>query len=345
MNIIVTGGIGRIGRFTVAHLRSKGHDIRILDRKAASDIPSDVLEMIQGADYHQVDITNPADLRPHFDATDAVVHLAAIPFPIPDKDAEIFDVNCSGTFNVYQAAADAGVQRVVSASSINALGNGFGVRPIPVHYFPIDEDHPTWTSDVYSFSKQVIEETAAYFWRRKAITGVCMRFPWVYSPEQMPAAERPAHFKRIQQEYAALQAMSPAEREAAMETVQAQYEALRRQRSRGEIDYPTMFQQMRALPYRGFFVGRKDFWSILDVRDAARAIELAVTAAYEGSHVLHIADAYNSTGLPTAELVAIFYPEVTTWKRPVHGAEALFSIERARALIGYEPQHSIHIRR
>jgi nucleoside-diphosphate-sugar epimerase len=79
----------------------------------------------------------------------------------------------------------------------------------------------------------------------------------------------------------------------------------------------------------------------LDVRDAAHAIHLALTANYDGSHILHIADSYNETGLPVADLAALFYPEVTTWKRPASSLETLFSIDKARDLIGFAPQYSI----
>ena len=46
-----------------------------------------------------------------------------------------------------------------------------------IEYFPIDEAHPDFTTDAYSFSKRILEETAAYFWRREAISGVQLRFP------------------------------------------------------------------------------------------------------------------------------------------------------------------------
>ena len=341
MDILVTGGIGRIGRFTVAHLLDQGHQVRILDREAEPVIEPEARNFRQGAAYHQIDITDQANLSPHFDGVDAVVHLAAIPYPIPDRDAEIFDINCAGTFNVYQAAADAGIRRIVSASSINALENGFGMRPIPIQYFPIDEEHPTWTSDVYSFSKQVVEETAAYFWRRAAISGVCMRFPWVFNPAWMPAAETRSNLRRIRQEYQSFKTMSDAERQAILQSVQEQSSALREQRTQGEIDFQEMSKRMRAIPFRTFVSGRNTFWSILDARDAAQAIRLALTVDYEGCHVLHIADSYNATGLPTADLAALFYPDVTTWKRPVSGLETLFSIDKARDLIGFAPQHSI----
>ena len=50
--------------------------------------------------------------------------------------------------------------------------------------FPIDEDHPTYTTDPYSFSKQVIEDIGAYFWRREGISSVFLRFPAVYDMDE-----------------------------------------------------------------------------------------------------------------------------------------------------------------
>ncbi len=55
---------------------------------------------------------------------------------------------------------------MVTASSINALGFNFGIKSFPIQYFPLDEAHPSFTTDAYSFSKQIIEEVAAYYWRQ-----------------------------------------------------------------------------------------------------------------------------------------------------------------------------------
>ena len=91
---------------------------------------------------------------------DGVVHLAAFRHPGLAPEHRLFHVNVSGTFNVFRAAADAGIKRVVCASSINALGYNFGIK-FPegqLQYFPIDEAHPTYTTDPYSFSKGAIEE-------------------------------------------------------------------------------------------------------------------------------------------------------------------------------------------
>jgi len=341
MKILVTGGIGHIGRATVAHLVAHGHDVRMLDRIPEAEIAAEAAEEVRGAEYRQADITDYATLRPLFEGIEAVVHLAAIPDPIPGKDAEIFHVNCTGSFNVYQAAAEHGIKRVVSASSINALGNGYGLRGIPIHYFPLDEAHPGSTSDVYSFSKQILEEIAAYFWRREGVSGACLRFPWVYAHTWFDP-ERVAEFQGyFQTAYDNLMALPESERAAQMQQTLATLRELRVQHETSDIEDEAMMTAMRDIPGAILTFGRGDFWTMLDVRDAAQAIEKAVLAEYTGSHPLWIVGSHNSTGLPARGLAALLYPDVQTWTRPVEGSESLVSIEKARALIGFEPEYSL----
>lgn len=342
MKILVTGGIGHVGRPAVARLLAHGHEVRILDRVAEADIAAEAAEEVRGAEYRQTDITDYATLRPHFEGIEAVVHLAAIPDPIPGKDAEIFTINCAGSFNVYQAAADNGIKRVVSASSINALGNGYGIREIDIHYFPLDEAHPGSTSDVYSFSKQILEEIAAYFWRREGISGACLRFPWVYSHAWFEP-ERSAEFRGyFQAAYNGLMALPEAERVAQVRQILAKLRELRAQHEHGDIEDEAMMMAMREMPGAILTFGRNDFWAMLDARDAAQAIEKAVLTDFTGSHPLWIVDSHNSAGLPTRGLASLMYPDVQTWTRPVEGNEALISIDRACALIGFAPEYSLN---
>jgi hypothetical protein len=84
--------------------------------------------------------------------------------------------------------------------------------------------------------------------------------------------------------------------------------------------------------------GRSNFWTSLDVRDAAQAAEKGLLADFTGSHALYVTDARNFVRLSSQELAAVFFPEVTVWKQPVRGTETLVSIaQEARALIGFEP--------
>jgi nucleoside-diphosphate-sugar epimerase len=91
---------------------------------------------------------------------------------------------------------------------------------------------------------------------------------------------------------------------------------------------------------RGGF-GRSDFWASIDARDAAQALEKGLTADYHGSHALFVNDSENAAGIESETLAQLFYPEVTARKRPLRGADTLVSIDKARALIGYEPEYPI----
>ena len=67
MKILVTGGIGHVGRPAVARLLAHGHDVRMLDRIPETEIAVEVAEEVRGAEYRQADITDYAALRLHFE--------------------------------------------------------------------------------------------------------------------------------------------------------------------------------------------------------------------------------------------------------------------------------------
>jgi len=345
MRIIVTGGIGNVGRTAVARLLRHGHEVRILDRSAPEAIEEQLWEAVRGAEYHQVDTTNYAGLAPLFEGMDAVVHLAAYASPHPATAHEIFRVNCDGTFNVYQAAANAGIKRVVSASSINALGYNFGIKGFPIQYFPIDEEHPNFTTDIYSFSKSILEETAAYFWRRDGISGVCLRFPGVMNPALRRGNWINFFREGARTAFDAVLALPPGTRAARLRALVERQEAWRAERPHEWRPGASRWMWDRLegprLPEELLMWGRTDFWAIIHVEDVAQAIEKGLTAEYEGSHPVFVNDKYNALGVPSQQLAEFFFPEVTTWKRPVEGSESLVSYARAQALIGFEPERPI----
>jgi nucleoside-diphosphate-sugar epimerase len=86
---------------------------------------------------------------------------------------------------------------------------------------------------------------------------------------------------------------------------------------------------------------RPNFWAFVDERDSAQAIEKGLTADREGSHVLFINDAHNWLLYDTEKLLSVMFPEVTGRKRPIRGSDSLVSIDKARDLIGFEPEHSV----
>jgi nucleoside-diphosphate-sugar epimerase len=346
MRLLVTGGVGSVGRVTVARLIRNGFTVRVLDRQPEGELEQEVLDDIQGAEYRQADITEFASLAQHFEGMDAVVHLAAIPHPAGGTEPEIWTINCNGAFNVYRAAADAGIKRVVSASSINALGYNYGIKPFAIQYFPIDEEHPTFTTDPYSFSKLVLEETAAYFWRREGISGVSLRFPGVFRINSHWAGRVKEFYALRQNAFAQVMGLPEAERRERIGRLIAESDAERAERyaERPWTDRPQHHRMRRPdeLPPEVMLMwGRDDFWSMIHAEDAALAIERGVLADYEGSHPLFVNDPENTVGVPSRDLVELYFPETTTWTRDVQGSETLVSIKRARDLIGFEPENSM----
>lgn len=337
MKVLVTGGIGRVGTAVVERLRNSGFDLRVVDRKPDAEV--------KGIDYQAADITDFEALRKTMQGCEAVVHLAAIPAPVSVPSHELFHINVQGTYNVFEAAAAEGIQRIVQASSINAFGCFWGNCDIFPDYFPIDEEHSTATTDVYSFSKEVAEDIGAYYWRRKGISSVSLRFPGVWSQERISGDEA----KTLRQqahaaidEFAALPESQRSERLAAIRKAAVEF------RAAGSMEYPKAQQTFsRRRPQEGdplfpiYTFERFNFWAYVDERDAAQAVEKGLTANFEGHHPLFIAAADNSLGYDSTTLVKLFFPETAKWKRPLTGTESLVSIEKAKDLIGFVPEYSI----
>ncbi|KAG8897754.1 Glucosyltransferase-like protein [Tulasnella sp. 403] len=88
---------------------------------------------------------------------DALIHLGAYPNPYLDHASEIHNTNVILSYNALQAAMEAGIKRVVMASSINATGACYSQHDPVYDYFPLDEHHPMRPEDAYSLSKAILE--------------------------------------------------------------------------------------------------------------------------------------------------------------------------------------------
>ena len=159
--VAVTGGSGRLGRYVVAEL--------------AAHCEVTVVDIAPPADDRAYACANVLDLdavRAALAGQQAVVHLAAIDAAIEAPEEAYFRTNVQGTWNVLQAAEEAGARKVVVCSSSAAAGLD---RDHPPQYLPVDEDHPLAPTDAYGMSKQVCETIAAGFARRGALEVVCIR--------------------------------------------------------------------------------------------------------------------------------------------------------------------------
>jgi nucleoside-diphosphate-sugar epimerase len=134
-----------------------------------------------------------ADLTDHGQAvevlagTDAVVHLANIPAPDIHTPATTFNANMAMNFNMFLAAAQARIERVVWASSETTLGLPFEVPP---RYAPVDEDHYPFPTTTYALSKVASETIATHIAAWSGIPFIGLRFSNILGPadyEQFPS--------------------------------------------------------------------------------------------------------------------------------------------------------------
>jgi nucleoside-diphosphate-sugar epimerase len=80
-------------------------------------------------------------------------------------------------------------------------------------------------------------------------------------------------------------------------------------------------------------------WGYIDARDGAQAVRRALHLDATGYDVFVIANADTVMERPSEELVAEVFPDVPL-RRPVPGTDSLLSIDKARRVLGYEPEHS-----
>ena len=169
--ICVTGASGKAGRAVVRDLLEHGYDVAATDVAASrADIESGMLRA-ELTDYGQAVET----LR----GVDAVVHLANIPAPGIYTPAVTFNANITMNFNVFQAAAELGLSRVVWASSETTLGLPFEVPP---RYAPVDEDHYPLPTTTYALSKVASETIAGQIARWSGIPFIALRFSNIMAP-------------------------------------------------------------------------------------------------------------------------------------------------------------------
>jgi nucleoside-diphosphate-sugar epimerase len=81
-----------------------------------------------------------------------------------------------------------------------------------------------------------------------------------------------------------------------------------------------------------------EYWSYVDVRDVARAVEAALRADLTGHEAFVVAAAENFLGVPTAEAVKAVFGDLPA-ECSLSGEQSAFSSAKARSVLGWEPEH------
>jgi UDP-glucose 4-epimerase len=170
--ILVTGGRGFIGTNLVG-LLSATRPVRVLDSLERCS-PTGWNDL--SCDFVEENILNPAAIPAALGEIDALVHLAAFGSVVESVNdpAMNFRVNVQGTFNVLNAAADAGVRRLVFASTGGALIGD--ATP------PVSENSLPKPISPYGASKLCGEAYCHAFAKSRGLGAVCLRFGNVYGP-------------------------------------------------------------------------------------------------------------------------------------------------------------------
>jgi UDP-glucose 4-epimerase len=179
VRVLVTGGAGFIGSHLVERLLVEGHSVRVLDNLSSGrteGLPAEGYELVEG------DVRDRAIVKASLDGVDQVFHLAAL-VSVPastQAPVECYEVNLTGSLQVLEASREAGVKRIVLASSAAVYGDFLG---------PVSETTPAAPLSPYAASKLGMEQAAKMFSDTFGLPTVCLRFFNVYGPRQAPDSQ------------------------------------------------------------------------------------------------------------------------------------------------------------
>ena len=178
MRVLITGGAGFIGSHLAMTLQKRAA-VRIFDNLRTGD-----RRRLEGhnVDFVQASVLDTAALRSAMSGAVVVFHLAAMVGvkESMDNPRGCIETNVIGTFNVLEAAADAGVRKLVFASSAAI----YGYNP-PV---PTSETVSPSPKSPYAMSKLDGEYFCEMFLREERLKTAALRFFNVFGPGQDPAS-------------------------------------------------------------------------------------------------------------------------------------------------------------
>jgi UDP-glucose 4-epimerase len=187
---LITGGAGFIGSQLVGELLRRGAKVRVLDNLTTGHAPN-LAPFLADIDFHQADIRDKDAIHNAIQGVDVVFHqaaLASVQRSISDPLLSN-EVNVTGTLNVLQAARNAGVRRVVFASSSSVYGD---TPTLP----KIETMTPAPLSP-YAVSKLAAERYCLVWSEVYGLPAIALRYFNVFGPRQDPASDYAAVIPRF----------------------------------------------------------------------------------------------------------------------------------------------------
>jgi len=193
---LVTGGAGFIGSHIVETLLSQGHYVRVIDNFDTGN-PDNIRHFSGELEIVEASITDRDAVQKAVSGIDYVFHEAArgsVPRSVADP-LGTHDANVTGTIHVLKAAKEAGVRRVVCASSSSV----YGETPV----LPKEESMKPLPQSPYALSKLMLEHYCEMFYKVYGLETVSLRYFNIYGPRQNPelqyAAVVPIFIKKMLQ--------------------------------------------------------------------------------------------------------------------------------------------------
>lgn len=179
---LVTGGAGFIGSHLVETLLEKGMRVRVLD-DFSTGRQENIASFLDDIELFEGDIRDERVLARAVKGCNVILHHAALPSVARSVEdpLTVHTVNTTGTLTLLCAARDAGVERVVYASSSSIYG---GNRELPKR----EEMKPAPLSP-YATSKLVGEYYCGVFTHLYGLRTVCLRYFNVFGPRQDPDSQ------------------------------------------------------------------------------------------------------------------------------------------------------------
>jgi nucleoside-diphosphate-sugar epimerase len=176
---LVTGGAGFIGSHLTDALVAAGAHVRVLDNLSTGR-KENLTHCVESVDWIEGDIRDLETCRKACTGIDLVFHQAALG-SVPrslEAPAATVAVNVAGTANVFAAARDTGVDRIVYASSSSVYGDA--------DRLPWREGEEGLPLSPYALSKRICEELAGQFARSFGTELIGLRYFNVFGPRQDP---------------------------------------------------------------------------------------------------------------------------------------------------------------